>query len=81
MINTIGWIGNLFFILGAIFLARKWILGWVCQILGNFCYVIFAILMGINGISLGALSMLLIVINIYGWKKWRKPEWIHMVKK
>ncbi len=78
MINLIGWIGNIFFLLGAVLLACKSILGWHCQVLGNMCYVVFAILMGVEGISLFALSILLIVINIYGLKKWsnKKTEWI-----
>ena len=41
MINLIGWIGNIFFLMGAIFLAKKWIGGWHCQIIGNTCYVAF----------------------------------------
>lgn len=76
MINTIGWIGNIFFLLGAMFLARKWIFGWHCQVLGNVCYVLFAILMGLEGLSLGALSVLLIIINIDGLKRWKNPDWI-----
>lgn len=83
MINTIGWIGNIFFILGAIFLAKKWIVGWHCQILGNVSYVLFALLMGLEGMSLCALSILLIVINIFGLKKWSKKQdewiWVHKI--
>ena len=78
MINIMGWIGNIFFILGAIFLAKKWIYGWHCQILGNACYVVFAILMGLEGLSLGALSILLVILNYYGYKKWRNPTWINI---
>ena len=76
MINLIGWTGNLLFVLGAIFLAKKWKFGWCCQIFANLCYLIFAILIGTGGISLGALSILLILINYYGLKKWRNPDWI-----
>ncbi|KKL87501.1 hypothetical protein LCGC14_1934120 [marine sediment metagenome] len=78
MINLIGWIGNLFFVLGALFLAKKWIAGWWMQILGNLCYVAFAILMGLNGGSLLALSVLLTIINYYGLKKWRNSEWVEI---
>jgi len=80
MIGIIGWIGNFFFILGAILLAKKIRLGWHCQVLGNLSYVIFAILMGIDGISLGALSLLLILINWYGLKKWENKSWILLKK-
>ena len=78
MINSIGWLGNVFFLLGAMFLARKWISGWWMQIFGNLCYLLFAFLMGMNGISLGALSFLLILINVDGLKKWKKPNWIRI---
>ena len=81
MINIIGWTGNIFFLFGAIFLAKKWILGWHCQILGNACYLVYAVLLGFKeGMSLCALSILLIIVNIYGLKKWRNPQWIRMVK-
>lgn len=76
MISYFGWVGNVLFILGAIFLAQKWKIGWWCQILANFCYVIFSLLMEKDGISLCALSILLILINWYGLKKWRNPQWI-----
>ena len=76
MIGIVGWTGNFFFVLGAILLAKKIRLGWHCQVLGNLSYVVFAVMMGINGISLGALSFLLIAINWYGLKKWRNSEWI-----
>jgi nicotinamide riboside transporter PnuC len=69
MIDIIGWIGNLFFILGAIFLAKKMRIGWHCQVLGNLCYVIVGLFL--NTSSLWALSILLIGINIYGLYQWK----------
>ena len=78
MINIIGWIGNLFFVFGAYFLAKKWVLGWYCQILGNLCYLLYALMLGIDGISLFALSVLLTVINYYGLKKWKTSNWIKL---
>ncbi len=78
LINYCGWLGNIFFLLGAIFLAKKWIGGWYFNIIGNACYVVFGVLMGLEGISLFALSVLLIAINYYGLKKWRNPNWIKL---
>lgn len=78
MISYFGWIGNLAFVLGAILLAQKIRFGWHCQVLGNLCYVIFGILMGVDGISLVALSILLIGINWYGLKQWRSVKWINI---
>jgi len=76
MIGIIGWIGNIAFLLGAIFLAIKWRIGWHMQIIGNASYVVYSILIGVDGLSLLCLSILLIIINIIGLKKWRKTEWI-----
>ncbi len=72
MINEIGWIGNIFFLLGAIFLAKKSSLGWYCQILGNLIYIIVALLLNVN--SMWALSVLLILINIYGLYQWKRNK-------
>jgi membrane protein implicated in regulation of membrane protease activity len=82
ILSIFGWLGNVAFLLGALLLAKKSILGWHCQVAGNACYVVFAILMGFEGISLFALSVLLIVINYYGLKKWsnKKDEWIWVGK-
>ena len=77
IINLIGWIGNLFFILGAILLAKKIKLGFYCNALGNLIYVYFAIL--ISKDSLLVLSLFLVMINIWGIYNWRnrikKSEW------
>jgi len=80
MINLFGWMGNICFILGGYFLTRKWVAGWYIQILANLCHAIFAILVGLQAISLVALSVLLIIININGIKNWRNKQWILMEK-
>lgn len=72
MINEIGWIGNICFLIGAVLLAKKKISGWVYQILGNLCYVGFGILVNKN--SLWILSILLIIINIYGIYQWNDKK-------
>ena len=76
MISYFGWTGNLLFVLGAIFLAKKNRYGFHCQILANLCYIIFSLLMEKDGLSLCALSVLLIAINYYGLKKWENKQWI-----
>ncbi len=78
MISLIGWCGNLFFVFGAYFLAKKHIAGWYCQIFGNLCYLLYALMLGIDGISLFALSVLLTVINYYGLKQWKTSNWIKL---
>jgi len=81
MINLMGWIGNIGFIFGAIFLARKHISGWYFQILGNACYIVFGFLMGVReGVSIIFLSILLLIINIIALKKWKENKWINIKK-
>ena len=70
MTNEIGWLGNLFFIAGAMLLTHKNVKGWYCNGLGNICYIIQGVLAGLN--SLWAISGFLLVINLYGIVKWRK---------
>lgn len=79
MINEIGWVGNLFFILGAILLAKKKIFGWSCQMFGNAYYLAQGLLVETS--SLWVLSGILIFINIYmvhinGQR--RRNKWINI---
>jgi len=67
-----GWIGNLGFILGAILFAKKNKLGFIMQIIANLFYVLQSILM--NNFSLLLLSVILILINIYGYFKWNQKR-------
>ena len=68
--DSIGWIGNLFFLLGAIFLARRNICGFISNIFGNTLYLIQGAILGIK--SLETISVILVIINIYGIFKWRQ---------
>lgn len=73
IINEIlGTIGNVFFFIGAILMAKRQKVAFVHQILGNLFYVIQSITM-VNW-SLGILSVVLIGVNIWGWFNWRKLE-------
>jgi len=76
MIDQIGWFGNIFFVLGAILLAKKKVFGFYCNGIGNLAYVIQGILVGTY--SLWVLSVLLCFINLYGIKKWRTIKWINI---
>jgi hypothetical protein len=64
MINTLGWIGNIFFLYGAIALSKKHMSGWYAQILANVCYVLQSFYLNNNPLLI--LSVILIGINIYG---------------
>ena len=70
IIDILGWIGNLFFIVGAIFIARKKLIGFYGNAIGNIFYVIQGLLVGT--LSLAVLSITLIFINIYGIYNWKK---------
>ena len=72
MINEIGWLGNLFFALGAIYLANKKTIGWYYNVLGNSCYITQGILLGLD--SLWVISAFLLTINIWGIYNWRKKN-------
>lgn len=69
MEQILGWIGNLGFLLGAIWLARKNVLGFYFQIIANILYIIQSILLNNN--SLFWLSIILCVINGYGIYTWK----------
>jgi len=66
--DLVGWIGNFFFIFGAFLLARKNIFGFVCNGIGNFCYLYQGFVLSLP--SLVVISFVLFVLNIYGIKKW-----------
>lgn len=78
-INLIGWIGNLFFVLGAILLAKKKILGFYSNALANLIYIYFAILIAKD--SLIFLSIFLILVNAWGIYNWRKTKKQRAIKK
>lgn len=71
-INIIGWIGNLFFVVGAILLTKKKRLGFYSNLIGNLTYIYFAIL--ISKDSLLILSLFLVIVNIWGIYNWRTKK-------
>ena len=70
--DILGWIGNIFFILGAIYIARRKVCGFYFNASANAFYVIQAILLGIS--SLATISIILICINIYGTYNWSRRK-------
>ena len=67
--DILGWIGNIFFILGLIFISQKNMMGFVCCIIANALYVGQSMIL--DNISLFWLSILLIILNIYSIYNWR----------
>lgn len=66
--DTLGWFGNLCFILGAFYLAKKKISGFWYQIGGNIMYLIQGIIF--NASSLWSISLGLILLNCWGIYTW-----------
>lgn len=70
--EIIGWLGNIAFLAGAVATAKKHKSLFIGQFFGNFWYTIQALIL-VN-YSLLILSIILIIINIYGWINWSKNE-------
>jgi len=70
--EILGWLGNICFIVGCTWLARKNNKGFYANILGNLFYGVQAIAM--NNISLIMLSIFLGIINAYGIWNWHKND-------
>jgi len=72
--DIFGWIGNIGFILGLYYLAKmkKPIHSMWWNVFGNALYAIYSILL--NTPSLVVLSLLLIVMNLYGVYSWKKDN-------
>ena len=72
LIEIIGWIGNIGFFVGAVWLARLNRLGWIAQALGNWMYIIYGT--SKNSWSLIILDIVLLIVNTIGWWAWRKKQ-------
>jgi len=68
--DFIGWIGNIFFIYGAILLAQKNVWGFVFNLLGNLCYLLQGGI--VKTPSLLVCSLALIGANVFGIWNWLK---------
>ncbi|MFA5048523.1 MAG: nicotinamide mononucleotide transporter [Patescibacteria group bacterium] len=72
MAQIIGWISNLLFLIGGIYLCKKNVLGFYFQLFGNILYIWQSIIL--NNISLMWLSLILGIVNIYGIYEWNKKN-------
>lgn len=69
--DALGWIGNIFFIIGSYLLAKKKpIPCCATNIIGNGIYIIVGIMLHLT--SLWAISIFLLILAIYGIYNWRK---------
>jgi len=71
IINLLGWIGNIGFVLGAIYLAKKKVIFCLYgNAIGNIAYIMVGFMSNLQ--SLWVLSIGLLMLDIYGFYKWRK---------
>jgi hypothetical protein len=68
--DVLGHLGNIGFLLGAIYIARNKRVGFYWQIEGNVFYLLQSMLLHIT--SLFILSFILILVNVYGLYNWSK---------
>ena len=72
MIETIGWIGFIFIMLGYYFNAKQDIKCFYIWGLGNILYLVYASL--INAPPQIAISLFVLGMNIYGYRVWSKND-------
>lgn len=70
--EVLGWLGNIFFVVGAFIMAQRKRNAFIHQIIGNVFYVGQAYIM-LNW-SLGILSIGLIGVNIWSILNWKRIE-------
>lgn len=73
LVDILGWIGNIGFILGSYLIARKKVSGFYYFGLANGMYVVIGLLLKTT--SLSAISIYLFAMNIYGIINWRRKRW------
>ena len=70
LIEITGWLGLILIMLGYYFNAQKKLYCFYIWGIGNTMYFIYAVLT--DSMPIAALSIFIIIMNIYGWIKWNK---------
>jgi len=70
--NSLGWIGNLFFLWGVYSLGKKNIKGFYYNSIGNILYVVQSLIL--KNVPLLCLSIGLIILNIKGIVEWTRKK-------
>lgn len=71
-VNELGWISNFTFVVGALYIIRKSIWGFVFQILGCILYLVIGLLVDLSSIIWMEVGF--IFLSLYGIYEWRKGE-------
>ena len=70
--DSLGWIANIGFIVGAIELTKRKKIGFIYQLIANLICMVVGIILELT--SLIAISIVLMAINFKGYIDWRKSE-------
>ena len=70
--DCLGWIANIGFIFGSFLIAREKVSGFYWFGLANLIYIFMGILLKTS--SLSAISVYLLIMNVYGIIHWRKNK-------
>ena len=70
--EMIGWIATMLILIGYYLNAKKYISSWTLWFLGNLLMMIYSIGIGANPQIV--LAFILMVLNIYGYIKWKKDN-------
>jgi len=72
IIEILGWVATTILLIGYFLNARKQTISWLFWIVGNTIMGIYAYL--ISSMSVVALSVILVGLNIYGFYSWKKDK-------
>ena len=72
IIEILGWVATTILLIGHFLNARKQTISWLFWIVGNTIMGIYAYL--ISSMSVVALSVILVGLNIYGFYSWKKDK-------
>ena len=71
-IELIGWVATMLLLIGYYLNAQKKIISWIVWIAGNSTMLVYALLIQSNSIAF--LSFILILLNVYGYVKWKRDQ-------
>ena len=72
MIELLGWIATALLLIGYYLNAKKNLNSWLVWLVGNSVMLIYALF--IDSYSVAFLSVVLVFLNIYGFRSWRKNQ-------
>ena len=71
-IELIGWVATMLLLVGYYLNAKKLLVSWIIWIIGNSAMAVYAYM--IDSMSVVTLSVVLVGLNLYGYKKWKTDK-------